>query len=94
MDTLHTRFVTFLKTLHTSDNSTLLESIEKGFRHVFEGTNYGNIYQHQISPKDSPKGDIIGSGVPGPADMITEDSEGDPETCEKDSDTCKKRDKK
>ena len=74
-------FLTFLKTLQTSDNVELLECIERGFRHVMaEGMTLGNIYAHQIGMHPTPVGGMMGSEVPAPADMLTEDSE-----------TCKKR---
>ena len=79
---------TFLKTLENSSNKELLECIAKGARHVLEGTNYGNIYATQIGMHSTPAGDVVGSGAPGPADMITEDSEVDgdvPETSEEES---------
>ena len=66
-------FLTFLKRLHTPANGNILESIEKGFRHVLEGTNYGNIYNSGAGIHPTPTGDIL--GTPAPADMITEDSE-------------------
>lgn len=69
-------FITFLKSLHTPGNAELLECIEQGFRHVFnEAETLGNIYAHQIGRHQTPKGDIIGNGLPAPADMITEESE-------------------
>ena len=73
-------FLTFLKTLQTSDNVELLECIERGFRHVMaEGMTLGNIYAHQIGMHPTPVGGMMGSEVPAPADMITEDSEKDME---------------
>ena len=69
------QFLKFLKTLHTSGNAELLECIEQGFCHVMEGTTHGNIYATQIGQHSTPKGDVVGSGVPGPADMITEEAE-------------------
>jgi hypothetical protein len=69
------RFLTFLKTLRDGRNARLLESIEKGFRHVFEGDCYGSIYAHQISRVSTPKGEIVGNVMAGPSDMITEDAE-------------------
>lgn len=78
------RFLTFLKTLQTSDNVELLECIEEGFRSVMvEGTTLGNIYAHQVGMHPTPVGGMMGSEVPAPADMITEDSE-----------ACEKRNKK
>ena len=82
------RFLTFLKTLRDGRNARLLESIEKGFRHVFEGDCYGSIYAHQVGPSITPKGDIVGGVMAGTADMITEDSE----TSEKAQERAKKRD--
>jgi len=91
MDTSQ-HFITFLKTLHTSGNADLLECIEKGFRHVYtEGTTLGNIYAHSIGPQSTPKGDVVGTGVPGPADMITEEAETSDETSEKVPDKKKTR---
>ena len=69
--------------MHTSGNAELLESIETGFRHVFEGMTLGNIYAHNIGPHNTPKGDVVGNGVPGPADMLTEEAEDTSETSEK-----------
>ena len=72
------QFLTFLKSLHTSGNAELLESIEQGFRHVMaEGMTLGNIYAHQIGPHDTPKASTVGGVMAAPADMITEDSEKD-----------------
>ena len=77
------QFLTFLKTLQTSGNAELLECIEQGFRHVMEGTTHGNIYATQIGQHATPKGDVVGTGVPGPADMCTEEVTKDDETAEK-----------
>jgi len=69
------RFLKFLNTLRDDRNVKLLESIEKGFRHVFEGDCYGNVYANQISRVSTPKGEIVGNVMAGPSDMITEDAE-------------------
>jgi hypothetical protein len=68
-------FITFLKTLRNDRNADLLESIEKGFRHVYmEGDTLGNIYAHQIGRHSTPKASTVGGVMAAPADMITEDS--------------------
>ena len=112
MDTSQ-KFLTFLKSLHTSGNAELLECIEKGFRHVIErdynqkfnraqksaigkgllqeAETLGNIYAHQVGRHQTPKGDIIGNGVPAPADMITEDSETSKKRKKSTAQTCSKK---
>ena len=74
------KFLTFLKTLQTSGNAELLESIEQGFRHVMEGTTQGNIYAHNVGQHPTPQASTVGGVMAAPADMITEDSEKDCET--------------
>jgi len=85
------KFLRFLSTLDDGINAPVLESIEKGFRHVFEGDMMGNIYATQISPKPSPKGDVIGTGVPGPADMLTEEVSKDSDMSKKGKEVLPKR---
>lgn len=60
--------------LCNGSNAKLLESIEEGFRCVFEGDCYGNVYANQMSLTSTPKGEIVGNTMAGPSDMITEDS--------------------
>ena len=71
------RYITYLKALRNADNANILEAIEKGFRHVMEASNYGNVYNATSGMHPGIQSST--TGVPAPADMITEDTEMDAE---------------